>query len=494
VKRTLPKGIGTLCVAGMEGCWMIGALRLLEARTASGALPAPWMLLGAPMAFALWRRLQHLSPLTRATAGLVVGVVWILALLKFSASPSQALAEPAGLMNLIAGLSQGRDGPNALQITAFAAAAIWIAGLRLARVQAGFDLILSEFQFGLLILIGVFFSAAQWRIALPAMTPLALLFFSLFLLGLSAARSSDSGAWRNPETRAYWLAPLAINGVLILATGLLLTAIVTPGVLALLLGGLEAAWNTMTDGLIAFIAFLARLIPQPEIKPIAGLGGAGPSPQNPSSLPDLLSIPDYVRRMAAWLVSAFWVVLLAVCLWRMASQIADWLRRQMNDMEGAQIEILPGSFRQDVLRLLRCIFRRAAGWMDWLRYAIGRKTSTEALSTEAAAVRRVYRRLLAWSAGGGCPRGRHQTPHEFLGTLCDWLPQARTQLTLITEQYSAVRYGGRRPSADAIQALERTYQDVRHMRKRSAALPKPAVHRSLVAEIVRVLRKKNRQD
>jgi hypothetical protein len=116
------------------------------------------------------------------------------------------------------------------------------------------------------------------------------------------------------------------------------------------------------------------------------------------------------------------------------------------------------------------------------------------LSTEAAAVRRVYRRLLAWSAGGGCPRGRHQTPHEFLGTLCDWLPQARTQLTLINEQYSAVRYGGRRPGADAIQALERTYQDVRHMRKRSAALPKPAVHRSLVAEIVRVLRKKNRQD
>jgi hypothetical protein len=381
-------------------------------------------------------------------------------------------------MNLIAGLFQGRGGPNALQITAFAATAIWIAGLRLARVQAGFDLILSEFQFGLLILIGVFFCAAQWRIALPAMTPVALLFFSLFLLGLTAARSSESGAWRQPETRAYWLAPLVINGVLILGTGLLLTAIVTPVVLALMLGGLAAVWNTMTDWLIAFIASLARLIPQPEIKPIASGGGAGPSPQNPSSLPDLLSIPDYVRRIAAWLVSAFWVVLFAVCLWRMASQIADWLRRQMNDMEGAQIETLPGSFRQDLLRLLRYICRRVAGWMDWLRYAIGRKTLTEAMPAETAAVRRVYRRLLSFSAGGGCPRGRHQTPHEFLGALCNWLPQARAQLTLIIEQYSAVRYGGRRPDSGVIKTVERTYQEVRRMRRKSIRLKQRGMFRT----------------
>jgi hypothetical protein len=436
------------------------------------------MLLGIPIAFALWRLAQSLSPRTRAAASLVVGVVWTLALIKFSAFPSHALTEPAGWMNLSAGLFQGRGGPNALQITAFAATAIWIAGLRLARVQAGFDLILSEFQFGLLILIGVFFCAAQWRIALPAMTPVALLFFSVFLLGLTAARSSESGAWRQPETRAYWLAPLVINGVLILGTGLLLTAIVNPEVLALLLGGLEAVWNTMTDGLIAFIAYLARLIPQPEFKPNAIGGGAGPSPQNPSSLPDLLSIPDYVRRMAAWLVSAFWVVLFAVCLWRMASQIAGWLRRQMNGMEGAQIETFPGSFRQDVLRWLRYICRRVAGWMDWLSYAIGRKTLTEATPAETAAVRRVYRRLLSWSAGGGCPRGRHQTPHEFLGALCDWLPQARAQLTLITEQYSAVRYGGRRPDPGAIKTVEQTYQEVRRIRRKSMRLKQRSVFRT----------------
>jgi hypothetical protein len=182
--------------------------------------------------------------------------------------------------------------------------------------------------------------------------------------------------------------------------------------------------------------------------------------------------------MAAWLVSAFWVVLFAVCLWRMASQIAGWLRRQMNGMEGAQIETFPGSFRQDVLRWLRYICRRVAGWMDWLSYAIGRKTLTEATPAETAAVRRVYRRLLSWSAGGGCPRGRHQTPHEFLGALCDWLPQARAQLTLITEQYSAVRYGGRRPDPGAIKTVEQTYQEVRRIRRKSMRLKQRSVFRT----------------
>jgi hypothetical protein len=183
-----------------------------------------------------------------------------------------------------------------------------------------------------------------------------------------------------------------------------------------------------------------------------------------------LSIPDDVRRIAALLVSAFWVVLFAVCLWRVASQVAGWLRRRMSDMDGAQIETLPGSFRQDWLRLLRYIGRRMAGWLAWLKYAIGRKPESATTPAEAAAVRRLYRALLAWSAAGGCPRRRHQTPHEFLARLSEWAPEARDQLALITEHYAAVRYGNRRPSADVVKALERMWQDVRQMRRKPMRL------------------------
>jgi hypothetical protein len=180
-----------------------------------------------------------------------------------------------------------------------------------------------------------------------------------------------------------------------------------------------------------------------------------------------LSIPDHVRRVAAFLVSAFWVVLLAVCLWRVASQIAAWLRRQVNDLDATQVESLPGSFRQDLLRLLRYLRRRVAGWVGWLGYAIGRRRPQNGMPDESMAVRRVYRGLLAWSAAGGCPRRRHQTPHEFLSRLCEWLPQARDQLARITEQYAAVRYGDRRPDAEAVKTLERTWRDVRQIRKSS---------------------------
>lgn len=470
MNRDLPKGIMPLSVGGMEACWMFSAFCLLEARTAPETLPAAWLMLGIPLAFALGRLARAFSRPLRSAAGLAGGLVWLLLLMKFSAFAGQSPMDPAWLAAGFGRIFRAQGGPNALQLTVLAAAAAWTAGLRLAAIQAGFAQILSEFQFGLLILLLVFFCAAQWEIPLPALTPVVLVFFALFLLGASSARSGDTGGWLQGEARAGWLAVLGFNAALILGAGGLLTAGVTPEVLARILGFLQALWDTMTDWVIRFIAFLARLIPQPEIKSIAIGGGAGPSPQDPRSLPDLLSIPDDVRRIAALLVSAFWVVLFAVCLWRVASQVAGWLRRRMSDMDGAQIETLPGSFRQDWLRLLRYIGRRMAGWLAWLKYAIGRKPEPATTPAEAAAVRRLYRALLAWSAAGGCPRRRHQTPHEFLARLCEWAPEARDQLALITEHYAAVRYGNRRPSADVVKALERMWQDVRQMRRKPMRL------------------------
>jgi hypothetical protein len=334
-------------------------------------------------------------------------------------------------------------------------------------MQAGFDQILSEFQLGVLILLCVFLLSAQLEIRLPAMTPGVLIFFALFLLGIAAARRGDFSGWLERTGRVYWLAAFLFNAGLILGAGVLLTASVTPGVLGLILGFLEAVWDTLTDWLVRFIAFLARMIPQPEIRSVPIGGGAGLSPPPPQSLPDLLSIPDYMRRIAAFLVSAFWVVLFVICLWRIASQIAGWLRRQMNDMQRAQIETLPGSFRHDLQRLLRYIRQRIAGWRAWIRYVIGRRTESRPESAETAVVRRIYRALLAWSAAGGCARMRHQTPNEFLGRLSEWLPPARAELTMLTKNYSAVRYGNRQPDTERIKTLERAWQDVRQMRNRS---------------------------
>jgi hypothetical protein len=472
MKHLWPGGTYLVFVGGMEGCWIIGALWLVEARTAPEMLPDLLLMLGVPLAFVLGRLARSLPRLRRITAGLVAGFAWMLLLIKFSAISGPALVEPIGLTDVIAGLFQGKGGPNPIQISALAAAATWIVGLRLAAMQVDFDRLLSEFQFGLLVLLCVFFCAAQWESELPAMPAVAFLFFSLSLLGMAAVRGNTAGGWLKGEGRSRWIAALFFNAALALVAGLLLTAVVTPGALATILGFLEAIWDTMIEWVVRIIAFLARLIPQPEIKAYGIGGGSGPAAQNPSAIADLLSIPDYLRRIAAFLVSFFWLVLFGVCLWRVASQIAGWLRQQMNDRGGAEIETLRGSFRQDWLRLLRLVRRRVTGWLAWLKYAIRRRAFPETMPAETAAVRQVYRALLAWSAAGGCPRKRYQTPHEFLCSLCEWLPQAREQLTLITDRYAAVRYGGRQPDADSVETLEQTWQDVRHMRKLSGARAK----------------------
>ncbi len=467
MKHTVPKTAGPLFVGGMEACWMISVLWLVESRVAPQALPVPWAMIGVPLAFALGRLARALSRPRRIAVFLAAGLAWNLALVRFSTFPAAAPMGPAGLADLVSALFQGRGGPNPLQMTTLAAAAAWVAGLRLSVRPAGFEQILSEFQFGLPVLLCVFFCAAQWGTPLPAALPVVFIFFTLFLLGMAAVRSQEAGGRLGGEMRSRWFLTFALHAAMALGAGLLLTIVVTPEVLTIILAFLQAAWDAVMEWVVRFITFLARLIPQPELKPV-GIGtGSGPPPQNPASFPDLLSIPDYVRRVAAFLVSAFWVVLFAVCLWRVASQIAAWLRGQMNGLETAQIESLPGSFRQDLLRLLRYIRRRVAGWIGWLRYAIGRGLSKKSTPDESSAVRRVYRGLLAWAAANGCPRRRHQTPHEFLGRLCEWLPQARVQLTQITAHYAAVRYGGRRPDAQAVKTLEQTWQDVRQIRKRS---------------------------
>ena len=462
----LPRAKGAIFAGGMEACWIVSALWLLEARLAPEALPVPWLMLGLPLAFALQRLTRTLSPSLRLSAALAGGAIWALVLITFSNSPLDSLMEPAWVAGPVGRLFQGHGAPNPIQLAALAAVATWFGGLRLAGLRVGFDQLLSEFQFGLPILVVIFFCAAQWEVALPAPAHVAFCFFTFALPGMAAARSGDAGGWLHGPTRTRWLAALVFNAALVLGVGLLLTAAVTPAALKLALDCLLALWHTMVEWVVRFIMFLARLIPPAAIT-THPMGAAGPAPPGPSAVADLLQIPDYVRRAAAFIVSAFWSVMFGVCLWRMASQLAAWLRRQMSDLEGAKVETLRGALRQDLQRWLIRVRRRLRGWIAWLGYALGRRPMTDSLPAEAAAVRRLYRRLLSWSAAGGCPRQHHQTPHEFLDRLCDRLPEARAPLTLITEQYAAVRYGGRRPDADLVKVLESSWQDVRHCRKRS---------------------------
>ena len=261
MNQALPRGTGALFAGGMEACWMVGGLWLLETRAAAGALPVPWVMIGLPLAFTLWRLTRALSPFLRLAAGLAGGVVWALVLITFCAFPVDALPEPAWVAGPAGRLFQRQGAPNPIQLTALAAVATWVGGLRLAAMRVGFDRLLSEFQFGLPILLFIFFCAAQWDAVLPAPGTVVFAFFTFFLLGMAAARGGDAGGWLRGRTRARWLAALVFNTALVLGVGLILTAAVTPEALKLALGCLQALWDTMVEWVVWFIAFLARLDP-----------------------------------------------------------------------------------------------------------------------------------------------------------------------------------------------------------------------------------------
>ena len=69
--------------------------------------------------------------------------------------------------------------------------------------------------------------------------------------------------------------------------------------------------------------------------------------------------------------------------------------------------------------------------------------AVEEMTGEPAArsIREIYRAFLRWSAARGIARKRAETPYEFRARLDKRLPLAEPELSVVTEAYTATRYG-----------------------------------------------------
>ncbi len=76
-------------------------------------------------------------------------------------------------------------------------------------------------------------------------------------------------------------------------------------------------------------------------------------------------------------------------------------------------------------------------------------------------VRQIYASLLHLAAGHGVPREEAETPYEFGGRLDRALPGVEGEVAAITEAYVQARYGGRRASAEEVEALRARWQRLR---------------------------------
>jgi hypothetical protein len=98
-------------------------------------------------------------------------------------------------------------------------------------------------------------------------------------------------------------------------------------------------------------------------------------------------------------------------------------------------------FKALLLSLLRRFFPQRASGKEG-------QASTEAIETEPAArnIREIYRALLKRAAARGYPRKKDETPYEFSQRLDEKTPLAEPQLAVVTEAYTATRYGAIVPS------------------------------------------------
>jgi len=450
------RGILYVTIMGMESCWLYALIALLNKQVAGGHLSTLGLLLLYPLAFGFNKLIQQLRwPQVglRSTSWLAWAVGMLL-MMKTQMYSGAALSDPAWLMALPQAIAEVLYTFKPELIILVSSAVMWWLGRRLANLRINFATSVSEFQFGLAILLITFFVTSQLRVDLADSVPIALIFFVFALLGISIAHAQESTSWLSGLYQGHWSGLLLVSIGLILILGLLISSVVTPDLLKLVLAALKWVWGLI----IKVIAFIASLFPEPEP------GELPPAMPMPKMELDegfkMWTMPESLRSGLGLGLGIMWLGLILIALWRVSSQIFGWLRHKLASMAEAEVEPLPGAFRADFLSLLKRILLKLLR----VRLPFQLRGKSVSILPEVASIKQIYRQLLRWAAAGGLPRRTYQTPYEYLYTLVDLLPQAQEDLNFITQQYVATRYGTSLPNEDALHQSRQSLQRIRQNR------------------------------
>ncbi|MFC1965086.1 DUF4129 domain-containing protein [Chloroflexota bacterium] len=449
------QGVLYSTIIGMEGCALYALLTLLNGQVADERLSIIGFMLLYPVAF-IFNKLLRWLRWPRAYGYALNVLAWgigILFMVKAQLFGHLALSDSTWLLALPQAIAHIFRTFEPELLILLGGAALWWTGRRLARVQISFTIAVSEFQFGLAVVLIVFFVAAQLGAQLVNSIPIALAFFFSALLGMSIAHAREGTSWLAGLHQGHWSGLLLVSISLILILGLLIGSLVTPDFLQLILNALKWLW----DMIMKAVAYLLSLLPEPG--PAEPLPGTTPLPEiQPSEEFKGWTIPEPLRTgfRIGWNILVIGFILAA--LWRISSQIFGWLRRKLKTVAGAEFEPMPGAFRADILGLLKRILLRLLGF----RLPLRRQRESEL--HEIASVRLIYRHLLLWMGARGWARPAFQTPYEYLGTLEGLLPVSRDALRFITQHYVSARYGLFSPSDEDLHRLKHEWHQVRQNR------------------------------
>jgi hypothetical protein len=444
-------------VAGLEVSWFWAFLDLLNQKGANGSLPLLFLLGFYPLAFVFHRMLRGLSWIKAIPLGCLAWAALVLLLGKVHFFAHMGWEDPQWIRAFGDALARMFHSLTPEALAAMNSAVFWGFGCRLAYVRIHFATLVGEFQFGLAILLTLFFLNAQWELSTATLIPLTLAFFFFALGGIAVSHSSERESWVWGHYRHRWFAFLLLTIGFILGIGWLISAVVNPSLIEFLLSFLAMVGQWIWAWIVKFFIFLGELIPPP--KPAELPPGARMTPiKGPTEEPFIL-FSDSVRDIIRFIWGVGVISLLLVALWRILSQIFDSFRRKMGGMGDAEVESLPGAFREDLLNFLKRLLR-----IFGVPWPFRRGSRAEPLLPGAELVCKIYRQLSAWAAKKGHARNPAHTPYEFLQGLTLWLPERRGDLTSITEQYVRARYGLSAPTESGLEELRQSWQRVRQTR------------------------------
>ena len=438
----------------MEGSWLYAALALLNRKAADGQLSVWGLLLVYLIAFGSTKALHYLR-WHRFFLGCISWLLWAAAMLltvKIQLFSLVGLADQTWLMAIPQAFTQIFYGFKPELLILVSSGVLWWLGRRLAYFRVEFAAALAEFQFGLVILLIIFFSTSQFGLDQKDSVPTALVFFSFALLGISIAHAQESKSWLSGWYQGHWSGLLLVSIGLILVFGLLISIIITPDLLQLIIAGLKWLWRLV----VKVLEFLASLLPKPEPAeppPAMPMMPGGESPEQYK----IFEIPEFLLSglRLAWTIMVLGVVIIAV--WRVSTQIFGWLRRRMAS-PGGEVESLSGAFKADFINWLKRIL------LKLLRIKVRLQAKKLVIPPEAATVRQIYSQLLHWAEAGGHPRRLSQTPDEYQYVLEGLLPETTTDLDFITRQYVGARYGPYLPTEDGLRQLKQSWHRLRQKR------------------------------
>jgi hypothetical protein len=335
-------------------------------------------------------------------------------------------------------------------------AVLWWLGRRLAYLKPEFSRVVTEFQFGLIILVLAFFTSYELNLDQSSSTPAALIFFALGLFGVAISHSRDN-SWLSSWGKGNWPVITLVTIGVILLLGLLISLIFTPDLIQIILKGLRWIWEQIQR----LIELLMNLFPQQN--------GAAPAPEMPA-LPTPGPEQSQGFELPEWLKPSFTLVyeivvggFLLFAFWKICSQLFGWMRRRMAGA-GSETESLRGAFKLDLLNF----FKKIISFMFRIKFD-SRNDKPKNLPREIASARQIYSQLLRWASRKGIPRQESQTPEEYSFALGGWVKEnqadldsiTRADLNAITQQYVKTRYGGEVPTEKELAVLQQKWHNLR---------------------------------